>query len=132
MVRFSMDSMQFSQARHLLGKTQVQLARLLSVSPKAVQSFEQGWRRVPAHVERQVLLLASLKRSPDGNVLPCWESRSCPDKWRSSCIVWELRARHFCWFLNGTFCQGRMNESWDEKMRFCRECEVYETVLPDL
>jgi DNA-binding XRE family transcriptional regulator len=128
-----MDSTQFSQARHLLGKTQSQLARLLSVSPKAVQSFEQGWRRVPAHVERQVLLLASLKRSAvDGNVRPCWELKNCPDEWKDHCIVWELKARHFCWFLSGTFCQGRTNKSWDEKMQFCRECEVYRAVLPDL
>ena len=39
------------------GKTQNQLARLLGTSFKAIQSFEQGWRNVPAHTERQLLLL---------------------------------------------------------------------------
>jgi len=36
-----MDSKELSQIRHFWGKTQDQLARLLCVSPKAIQSFEQ-------------------------------------------------------------------------------------------
>ena len=47
-----MERDEFSGIRHLLGKTQSQLARLLGTSFKAIQSFEQGWRNVPAHTER--------------------------------------------------------------------------------
>ena len=50
-----MDKKEFSQIRRHLKKTQKELARLLCVSPKAVQSFEQGWRKIPANVERQLL-----------------------------------------------------------------------------
>jgi len=124
-----MDSKEFSQARHLLGKTQDRLARLLSVSPKAIQSFEQGWRRVPPYIERQLLLLLSLKRSVDSSTQPCWEIKSCPAEWRENCIVWELKARYFCWFMNGTFCQGHAHKSWDKKIQLCRECEVYKSML---
>ncbi len=130
--RFSMDSREFSKVRRLLGKTQDQLARILSISPKAIQSFEQGWRRIPSYVERQMLLLLSLKRSLDRNIRPCWEIKSCPDEWRENCIVWELKARYFCWFVNGTFCQGQLQKSWDKKIQLCRECEVYKSMLPDL
>jgi len=126
-----MDKKEFSQIRHVLGKTQEQLARLLCVSPKAIQSFEQGWRNIPASAERQLLFLLSLKRSLDEKTGPCWEIKNCPDKWRDNCIVWELQARHFCWFINGTFCQGMIHKNWNEKIQLCRECEVYRSMLPD-
>ncbi len=127
-----MDSKEFSHGRHLLGKTQDQLAQLLCVSLKAVQSFEQGWRRVPPYIERQLLLLLSLKRSVDSSTEPCWKIKNCPDEWRENCIVWELKARHFCWFMNGTFCQGQLQKNWDEKIRLCRECEVYKSMLSEI
>ena len=45
-----MDDKEFLRARKILGKTQKQLAELLGTSIKAVHSYEQGWRTVPAHV----------------------------------------------------------------------------------
>ena len=62
-----MDKKEFSQIRRKLGKTQTQMAQLLGTSPKAIQSFEQGWRRVPVHIERQVLFLIALKYSRKKN-----------------------------------------------------------------
>ena len=125
-----MDKKEFTQIRNILGRTQDQLASLLCVSSKAIQSFEQGWRNIPSHIEREMLLLLSLKRSPDRSFSPCWDIKKCPDEWRSNCIVWELQARHFCWFLNGTFYQGQVQKSWDKKIQLCRECEVYKSILP--
>jgi len=127
-----MNSNEFSLARHFLGKTQNQLAQLLAVSPKAIQSFEQGWRRIPPYVERQILLLLSLKKSSDREIQPCWDLKKCPQEWRDNCIVWDLKAGNFCWSMNGTFCQGQRQRSWDKKIRLCQECEVYKTLLPVL
>ena len=126
----SMDNKEFSQIRHFLGKTQGELARLLCVSPKAIQSFEQGWRNIPASAERQLLFLLSLKRSSGENTGPCWEIRNCPAEWRENCTAWEFKAGYFCWFINGTFCQGALQESWGKKIRFCRQCEVFRSLLP--
>ena len=39
-----MKRKQLAEIRRHLGKTQSQMAQILGVSPKAVQSFEQGWR----------------------------------------------------------------------------------------
>ena len=125
----SMDKIEFSKIRHTLGKTQDQMAQLLCVSSKAIQSFEQGWRQVPTYIERQMLLLLSLKRFKDRTVKPCWKIINCPPEWRSHCIVWELKARSFCWFMNGTFCHGYAHKSWDEKIRTCEKCEVYTTMI---
>src|SRR4030042_7005282 len=99
----SMHSKEFSRARRYLGKTQNQLAQLLAVSPKAIQSFEQGWRRIPPYVERQMLVLLSLKSSSDRDTQSCWDLKNCPQEWRENCIIWELKAGDFCWSMNGTF-----------------------------
>jgi DNA-binding XRE family transcriptional regulator len=124
-----MKSKEFSQIRHFLRKTQEQLARMLSVSTKSVQSFEQGWRNIPPYIERQMLLLLSLMRSRDRSIQPCWEILNCPMEWRDKCIAWELKAGHLCWFINGTYCQGKEQRSWGKKIRVCRECEVYKLMV---
>jgi hypothetical protein len=36
-----------------LGKTQKQMARLLGISIRTIQSYEQGLRKIPVHTERQ-------------------------------------------------------------------------------
>ena len=125
-----MDSREFSQIRHFLEKTQEELARLLCVSHKAIQSFEQGWRNIPSSAERQLLYLLSLKRSSDGKTAPCWEIKNCPAEWRENCIAWEFKTGYFCWFINGTFCQGEYQENWGKKIRLCQQCEVFRSMLP--
>ena len=47
-----MQSKEFSDIRRYLGKSQKQLAQLLYVSIKAIQSFKQGWREITANAER--------------------------------------------------------------------------------
>jgi len=126
----SMNDGDFSQIRRYLGKTQNQLARLLCISPKAIQSFEQGWRNITPNTERQLLFLLSLKRSMDKGSKPCWEIRDCPAEWRENCAAWEFKAGHFCWFINGTFCQGQVQESWKKKIQLCRRCKVFRSMLP--
>jgi DNA-binding XRE family transcriptional regulator len=75
---FSVDRKEFSHIRRHLGKTQSQLAQLLGTSLKAVQSFEQGWRKIPVHIERQLLFLLAMKRTRDREQVPCWVIERCP------------------------------------------------------
>lgn len=129
-----MQSSDFANIRHDLGKTQAEMASLLGVSSKAVQSFEQGWRSVPGHVERQALFLLYLKACPQGypqeSAVPCWDALGCDPAVRATCPAWEIQAGHLCWFVNGTVCHGRVQESWDKKMELCRTCEVFRSVVP--
>ena len=125
-----MDSKEFSQIRRYLGKTQAELAQLLSVSPKGIQSFEQGWRNIPTHTERHLLFLLSLRKCSEESNRPCWVIRNCPIEIRGNCPAWEFKAGHLCWFINGTICQGEVQESWEKKMRLCRQCEVFRSILP--
>ncbi len=126
-----MEAKEFIQIRHYLGKTQVQIAQLLCVSPKGIQSFEQGLRSISTSVERQLLFLLSLERASDYRVGHCWEITGCPDEWRKDCAAWEFRAGHFCWFINGTFCQGKANESWAKKIQLCKQCEVFQYLITE-
>jgi len=125
-----MEKKELSHIRKFMGKTQEQLAQLLSVSPKAIQSYEQGWRNIPSTIERQMLLYLAVKRSRGMNPPPCWEVKNCPDEWRKHCIVWEFRIKLFCWFMNGTFCEGQSHESWGDKLQICRGCKVYQATFP--
>jgi DNA-binding XRE family transcriptional regulator len=54
-----MNRNEFKKYRKRLNKTQKQMAELLGTSLKAIHSYEQGWRTVPVHVERQIFFLVS-------------------------------------------------------------------------
>jgi len=125
-----MGKKEFSEIRHRLEKTQKQMAQLLGTSLKAIQSFEQGWRNIPVHIERQLLFLLTLRRSPHKKARPCWVIRECPKETRQNCPAWEFQVVHLCWFINGTICQGQVQKSWRQKMKICRHCEVFQTLLP--
>ena len=127
--RFWMDKKEFSQIRRQLGKTQTEMAQLLGVSRKAIQSFEQGWRNIPVHVERQALFLLTMKRTHDKGKRSCWEVQECPLEIRRNCPAWEFQSGHLCWFINGTICQGEVQETWHDKMKMCRKCKVFRSTL---
>jgi len=127
--RFRMNKKEFSKIRSHLGKTQKQMAQLLGISDKAVQSFEQGWRAIPVHIERQSLLLLALKESRVSGNPHCWSVKKCPREMRQSCPAWEFNAGRMCWLINGTICQGRVQKSWSHKMAVCRKCEVFRSML---
>ena len=120
-----MTKKEFSNIRHLLGKTQMQMAQLLGVSLKAVQSFEQGWRKIPIHTERQSLLLLALKGSRVNQKKTCWAIKDCPIETRRKCPAWEFSAGQLCWLINGTICHGEAQKSWAGKIKMCRKCEVF-------
>ena len=123
---------EFSFIRRQLRKTQSQMAELLGTSCKAIQSFEQGWRNIPVHIERQVLFLFTMKRNRDRKQKPCWVINKCHMKTRKTCPAWEFHSGNLCWFINGTICHGHVQKSWREKMESCRECQVFQSIFPAL
>ena len=123
---------EFSSIRSQLGKTQYQMAQLLGTSLKAVQSFEQGWRNIPVHIERQVLYLLVLKKLRRKKGKPCWVVQRCPMETRRRCPAWEFKVGHFCWLINGTICHGEVQDSWRIKMKICRQCKILRTIVAEL
>ena len=64
-----MNKNRFAKIRAYLGKTQKQMAQLMGTSAKAIQSFEQGWRNITPHIERQMYFLLSQKTIMEGGDL---------------------------------------------------------------
>ncbi len=125
-----MQKEKFIRIRHFLGKSQSQLARLLCIAPKTVQSFEQGWRKISTQAERQLLFMLTLKKASDNSIKPCWEIMGCSDEWRRQCSAWELKAGHLCWYITGTYCQGECQDNWADKIEMCQECKVFNSLIP--
>lgn len=120
-----MTKKEFHFIREKLQKTQKEMGQLLGISSRAVQSFEQGWRRIPTAVERQAFFLYGLKIQASRKVKDCWEYPICTVQKRKKCPAWELGAGHLCWFISGTLCRGISFETWEEKMKICRKCRVF-------
>ena len=117
-----MESKEFVSHRKRLKKTQAQMAQLLGVSVKAVHSYEQGWRAIPPHIERQLLFLLSRSCQEPDRLENCWEIMACPDEKKEVCPAWEFKAGKLCWFVTGTVCSGTGREAWKEKIKTCRKC----------
>lgn len=124
-----MTDQEFKFYRKKLNKTQKQMAQLLGTSIKAIHSYEQGWRSIPVHVERQFYFLLTRRFFNDDGQSPCWDTRSCPRRQREQCPAWEFSTGDLCWFINGTICDGTAHDSWKEKMKLCRTCMVFKTLL---
>jgi len=124
-----MDSKEFLRARKILSKTQKQLAELLGTSIKAIHSYEQGWRAVPSHVERQVFFLLSRKRGQAKGPKLCWVIKKCPPDRKKKCPAWEFQAGRLCWFINGTICEGKVQDDWQSKMEICRTCDILSSLF---
>ncbi len=123
-----MNREMFANLRAKLGKTQKALAELLGVSLKAVQSYEQGWRSIPMHVERQLYFL-TVNRRGNGQTKrkDCWTSKKCERK--KECPAWEFQGGQLCWFLSGTLREETADKNWKDKMTICRTCEVLISLL---
>jgi len=122
-----MDRARFARARLLLGKSQRELARLLGISPKAVESYEQGWRNVPSNVERMLyFLLFKLNEKSFAQESPCWSTKSCSDASRKECIAYVTGEGHFCWFFTGGLCASAKASGIGE--RYCYTCKVFSRI----
>lgn len=135
-----MTKLRFAEVRHALGSSQRELAAMLGVSEKAVESYEQGWRRIPGNMERMMLfLLARLEEGRAGAegggqavLSPCWELRDCPDEKRERCIAWKSDEGRYCWFLSGRLCadagpvtENEAIEGGDDMLSACRSCPAF-------
>jgi DNA-binding transcriptional regulator YiaG len=123
-----MSGSEFARLRAALGKSQRELAELLGLSLKAVESYEQGWRNVPAHVERMLyFLLFKLNEREIEAEEPCWESVGCPDEKRSKCVAYVAKEGRFCWFFTGRLCSSDKSGEADD--RGCYSCAVFSRML---
>ena len=126
-----MSGPEFARLRASLRKSQREFAELLGLSLKAVESYEQGWRNVPAHVERLLyFLLFKLNEDEIEAEDPCWKSTGCPEDVRSKCVAYVAKEGRFCWFFTGRLCASTKpgaDEAAED--RGCYACAVFTRML---
>ncbi|NDY71630.1 transcriptional regulator [Desulfobacter hydrogenophilus] len=127
-----MVSNEFKRLRSRLDRTQKEMAQLLGVSVKAIHSYEQGWRKIPGYVERQVYFLLSRTLQRTGKRKKCWDLLKCPEEQKIRCPAYEFQSGDLCWFVNGTQCGGNIYDSWEKKMEVCRRCDVFLEMFDDM
>jgi len=128
----TMQHQEFKNFRKSLKKTQEEMARLLGISVKAVRSYEQGWRTIPAHAERQLLFLTAKKAEILKPAKPCWVVNKCSETLKAMCPAWEFQAGSLCWFINGTICKGLIHKDWREKIVICKQCKAFPKILKSM
>lgn len=123
-----MNSKEFINIRKKLHKTQKETASLLGISLKAVCSYEQGWRSIPSHVERQLFFLFARKVGRRKELGKCWDINNCPEEKKQRCPAWEFDMGQYCWFINGTICNTIPHRTWASKFAVCRKCAVMKAI----
>lgn len=119
-----MTSYEFTAIRRKINKTQTELSTLLGLSTNAVRSYEHGSRSIPAHVEGHLYQLLSMKKHRKTELKACWIVNQCPHTRKKQCPVYKLKAGTVCWMVIGSFCGGKEQTNWREKMKTCNKCDV--------
>lgn len=120
-------------ARRAMSLSQTQLATVLGVSPRTVQSCEQGWRKPSPALEKSLLLLRiGHERGVDLCSNKCWDLKGCSESERTHCLAYRTRQGHLCWLVSGNLCAGRRVRTWDEKKAVCGECNFFNRLLGNL
>jgi DNA-binding transcriptional regulator YiaG len=128
-----MSGGEFARIRAVLGKSQRELAELLGLSLKAVESYEQGWRNVPAHIERLLyFLLFKLNETAIEKEEPCWTATNCPEERRSKCVAYVAKEGRFCWFFTGRLCSNSKSGESSADDRGCYTCAVFTRMLAEV
>jgi DNA-binding XRE family transcriptional regulator len=124
-----MEPQLLKRVRRRLHMTQAGLAKRMGISAKAVQSYEQGWRRLPAPLASHVLLLLALHREQNLRHRPCWKVRACPEKTRVQCPSFKVSGGRYCWLVSGRMCAGRSSDDGVQLSSRCVQCPVVERLL---
>ncbi|MFO7936798.1 MAG: helix-turn-helix domain-containing protein [Kiritimatiellia bacterium] len=111
--------------RKKVGMTQSALSKALGISIRAVQSYEQGWRKVPTHIMVQMLVLAAAYHSKTARK-PCWEIMKCHPEWLKKCPCYKTDGK-LCWLVTGGQSAPRKGEDTD--IEVCLKCPVVQEIL---
>lgn len=115
----------FAAIRKKINKTQKEMAVLLGISKKTVESYEQGLRNIPDNVRRLLyFLLFKLNMEKLDNTTLCWDERDCPPQVRENCVAWLAKEGFFCWFITGKVCEAQRLLG-DKAVASCFQCDFF-------
>ena len=109
--------------RQELGASQSEMADLVGVSPRTIQSCEQGWRKPSPALEKAVLvLLLAFRHGSEFDKQKCWDVKECAPGVCDNCLARGSGQGHLCWFMTGHMCGGRRLRTWSDKKQICGAC----------
>ncbi len=129
-MKYKLVTLDIKAIREELQFSQSEFADLLGVSPRTIQSCEQGWRKPSTSLERTAILLLMARRngrSFSNNI--CWKETDCPPERRESCMTYLSGQEHLCWLMGGTLCKGLRLKNWHDKLSFCLDCDFFNKLL---
>jgi DNA-binding XRE family transcriptional regulator len=118
------------RVRESLGKSQSEMASLLGISIRAVQSYEQGWRPTPALIQKMAAFLLFMNHRRDHETKSCYDLCGCSEEAKQGCPGAQMCHGNACWLVTDTVCQGKKLKSWKAKAAKCRKCPVMAPWLP--
>jgi DNA-binding XRE family transcriptional regulator len=120
------------RVRGELGVSQSQLADLVGVSVRTVQSCEQRWRGPSVALEKSLLLLLlAFRNGEEFGQQVCYEAVHPKPGACDQCLARRSGQTHLCWLFSGNTCQGKRLHSWAEKKAACGECPFLHLLLGD-
>ncbi|MEN8154451.1 MAG: helix-turn-helix transcriptional regulator [Acidobacteriota bacterium] len=128
-----MEKKEFIKIRKDLEKTQKEIAVLLGVSLKTIESYEQGLRNIPPNVERILYyLFFKLNKDKIKEKKMCWDETNCPAEIREKCIAWSTGEGYYCWFITGKTCYKQREQYGIETIPNCFHCPVFKIKLKEI
>ena len=125
MLLYHMLKEEFKIIRKNLGKNQKELSKILNISVKTVESYEQGLRHIPLNIKRILYYIYfKTKISNTKNEVKCWEDKSCPEEVKKNCLAWITSEGFYCWFFTGRSCIREIQLSRN-KTRSCFDCNFF-------
>jgi len=125
-----MQKEDFKKLRKILRKTQKEMAELLGVSKKTVESYEQGLRNIPPNVQRIVyFLLFKLTIKKADKKRKCWNAKKCAPPIRNNCVAWLAKEGYYCWFITGRVCAAEQPPHGEGCCDSCFECDFFKENL---
>ncbi len=115
--------------RGKLGLSQSQLADILGVSSRAVQSYEQGWRTPQRPVTSHLMTVLALYGNHSSQSPACWRLTACNVEQRSRCKAYSVGRGRFCWLLSGGACGNRRRSGSGADSQPCIGCVVMRKLL---
>ena len=126
MVLYHMQKEEFKTIRKKLGKTQKELSKVLNISAKTVESYEQGLRNIPLNIQRIIYFIYLRTKLPlTKDFKKCWQVHKCPFKIKKDCLAWLTKEGFYCWFFTGKTCSWKAKLS-DNKTKTCFECDFFQ------
>lgn len=119
----------FAKIRKKLKRTQKNMAALLAISHKTVESYEQGLRNIPVNMERilyYMLFKLNMDRLDVSSL--CWNEKECPQGMRDNCVAWLANEGFFCWFMTGKTCPREKSLSANPPAT-CFDCSFFKRRL---